>query len=288
MSADAYAEHWLEGYRLRHKGSSYDTAESALRGFARDWRGIRLDRIEPVQAEKWARDNRWRVPIVITMMNAAVKDEVCERNPFAGLSHKGPGRRDLQPLTEPEVAQLAAGAERLYGSGIASFVTFAAYTGLRVGEIFELRWPDVDFTANRIRVARRVYRGAVDLPKGNRPRQAVLTPPATEALLALDRQSETVFTGNRGGRLSQSGLAYYWRGIEGAFGRHVTPHELRHFAGHFLYVRMGLADYVVAEQLGHRDGGKLIRQLYGHGDVGALETIDRAFGENVVPLREAR
>lgn len=28
--------------------------------------------------------------------------------------------------------------------------------------------------------------------------------------------------------------------------------------------------------------------VYGHGDVGALEEVDRAFGANVTPLRVAR
>ena len=31
----------------------------------------------------------------------------------------------------------------------------------------------------------------------------------------------------------------------------------------------------------------MIEDLYGHGDVGALEAIDRAIGANVVPLRQA-
>jgi hypothetical protein len=44
----------------------------------------------------------------------------------------------------------------------------------------------------------------------------------------------------------------------------------------------------VAEQLAHSDGGKLVRELYGHGDVGALEEIDRAFANNVIPLRPAQ
>lgn len=29
----------------------------------------------------------------------------------------------------------------------------------------------------------------------------------------------------------------------------------------------------------------MIEELYGHGDVGALEEIDEAIGDNVVPLR---
>jgi hypothetical protein len=65
----------------------------------------------------------------------------------------------------------------------------------------------------------------------------------------------------------------------------VDPHELRHFAGHHLYVTMGQPSRVVRAQLG--DTPRMIEDLYGHGDVGALEEIDRAIGANVVPLREA-
>jgi hypothetical protein len=58
--------------------------------------------------------------------------------------------------------------------------------------------------------------------------------------------------------MSQSGLAYYWRGIEGAFGRKLTPHELKHLAGHYLYVTLGLPDRVVAGRLrGDHDGNSL-------------------------------
>ena len=65
----------------------------------------------------------------------------------------------------------------------------------------------------------------------------------------------------------------------------VDPHELRHFAGHYLYVTKGLPSRVVGAQLG--DTPRMIEDLYGHGDVGALEEIDRAIGANVVPLRQA-
>jgi integrase len=287
MSCERFAEFWLEGYRDRVKPSSYDTAMAALTGFMQDFRGIPLSRLDTITGERWARSNAWRVPVVVTMLNAAVEAELMDRNPFSGLSRKGPGRRDATPLTVGEIEDLATAALRLHGQTIASFVVFTAYSGMRVGEVFALQWPDIEFNRSRIRVARRVYRGQLDLPKSNRRREIVLPPPARDALLPLDRSTEWIFTGTRGGRLSQSSLAYYWRGIEGAFGRKVTPHELKHFAGHYLYVNLGLPDRVVAEQLGHRDGGKLVRELYGHGDVGALEEIDRAFASNVIPLRKA-
>jgi hypothetical protein len=45
---------------------------------------------------------------------------------------------------------------------------------------------------------------------------------------------------------------------------------------------------VIAEQMGWSLAGTLkLLAVYGHGDVGALEEIDRAFGTNVTPLRAA-
>lgn len=287
MTADEYADHFLEGYAQRNKLSSYDTAEAALSGFKADWTGVPLSRITRVQAEKWARKNAWRVPVIVTMLNAAVEAELLARNPFKGLSQKGPGRRRQQPLSPDEVDRLASIAARLHGPTMGSFITFAAYSALRVGEMFGLEWQDIDFEANRITVARRVYRGTLDLPKSNVTRTVSLTPPARDALLPLDRSTAWVFPNKKGRRMSQSSLSYAFQGITAAFGRHVTPHQLKHFTGYYLHVVLGLHERIVAEQLGHNDGGKLVRELYGHGDVGALEEIDRAF-DNVLPFKKVQ
>jgi integrase len=142
MTCDRWAEFWLEGYRERVKASSYDTAASSLSAFIRDWRGIRVDHVDRIAAEKWARANGWRVEVVGTLFNAAVEANLIDRNPFKGLLRKGPGRRHLEPLTVAEVDELAAIARRLHGQMIASFVTFTAYTGMRIGEVFALQWPD--------------------------------------------------------------------------------------------------------------------------------------------------
>lgn len=290
MRSDEFARFWLEGYRERVKASTFDTAETALKGFIEDFRDVPLARLDPITAEKWARPNRWRVPIVVTLLNAAVDAGLIERNPFARLSHKGEGRKRIVPLTGPELDELADAALTVHGSYgpmMRSLLLFLAYTGMRPGEAFALEWSDLDFNRMRIRIERRIYKGSVDLPKSNRARLIVLPPPGRDALLGLSREgSSLVFRAKRGGKLSQATLSGYWAPVVAAFGRKLTPYELRHFAAHYLYVQLGLPARVVAVQLGH-DGPKLVEQLYGHGDVGALEEIDQAFGANVVPLRRA-
>lgn len=282
MNCDTFAEFWLEGYAERVKSSSYDTAESALAGFIKDFRGIPLNRVDAVSAERWARKNRWRVAAVVSVFNRAVRDKLIRDNPFTGLAQRSEGRKRITPLSPAEVQALADAAE---SDSIRALVLFLAYTGIRVGEAFALEWGDVDFDAMRIHIDRRVYKGIVDLPKSNKARLCVLTPPAAQAIQDLPRDTPTIFATNRGSRLSQTSMAWYWKSMAHAVARKVTPHELRHFAAHHLYVTMGLPSRVVAAQLGH-DGPKLVEQLYGHGDHGALEEIDRAF-DNVIPFRRA-
>jgi integrase len=80
-----------------------------------------------------------------------------------------------------------------------ALLVFAAYSGMRPGELFALEWPDIDFGAMRIHVNRRVYKGRVGLPKSNKVRTIALTPPAR----AARQDGQLVFLAKRGGRLSQ-------------------------------------------------------------------------------------
>ena len=153
------------------------------------------------------------------------------------------------------------------------------------GEVFALKWEDIEFANETIIVRRRLYRSELDLPKGNKTREIALFPEARDAIAGLDRETAWVFLAKRGGQLAQSTLNHYWQKITATFGRNLDPHELRHFCGHHLYVTKGVPDRIVAAQLGHSDGGKLVRELYGHGEVGAIDELKRIYGSNVVPFQ---
>jgi hypothetical protein len=62
----------------------------------------------------------------------------------------------------------------------------------------------------------------------------------------------------------------------------------KHWCVHHLYAELGASPRAIAEQMGWALGTTLkMLAIYGHGDVGALEEVDRAFGANVTPLRRA-
>ncbi|HLL86946.1 MAG TPA: tyrosine-type recombinase/integrase, partial [Thermoleophilaceae bacterium] len=162
-----------------------------------------------------------------------------------------------------------------------------AGTGVRPGEAYPLEWKDVDLERRRVWVRRNVYRGRINTPKSSKAREIVLPPMARDALVALPRVSDLVFTAKRGGMLSQPLMTGYFSPACALFGRNVHRHELRHFTGHYLYVTLDLPARVVAAQLGH-SSPRLVEELYGHFKVGALEEIDRAFKAKVTPIRALR
>lgn len=288
-TCDEYAQAYLETYRARSKTSSADAAEAALSGLIRDFARVPLNEITPFEAERWARQNGWRVPQVKAMFSQAVRQRIIDFSPFANATRpRSRGRKDLDILSPEDLDELARAAERVHpgphGQMMRAIVIFLAYTTMRPGEALALEWRDIDFQRMRVHVRRRSYKGEFDLPKSNKPREIVLPPRARDALLALPRDDRLVFRGKRGQLIQQPTFSNYWALVEVAFGRQLDPYELRHFGAHHLYVRMNLPARVVAVQMGHSNP-RLVEDLYGHGEIGALEEIDRAFGANVHPLR---
>jgi integrase len=113
----------------------------------------------------------------------------------------------------------------------------AIFTGLRKGELWGLRWGDVDLEAGRLAV-RRSYRAA---PKNGKHRYVPLLPPARAALEALRPERPApdalVFPDARGGMRRPYDSAGFAEALEAAGLRHVRFHDLRHTCASHL--RMG-------------------------------------------------
>lgn len=286
-------ERFMAEYERTRRPGSVSTARASLNALLAECdEHLLIGQFTEQMAETFARERAWALPVVVTMFNYAERNRLVERSPCKGLSRKTVGRRDLDPLTVDEVTRLSVAAQKAHegqaGRTLAALVTFAAYTGLRPGELYALEWRDIDFKASRVSVRRSYSKGRVGAPKSGKPRLAALLPEARDALLGFSRDRPYVFPAKNGGRLSESLMAgHYWPPVKTAFGRKVDLHELRHFCAHHLYVTKDLPSRVVATQLGHSTP-RLVEELYGHFKVGALEEIDRAMGRNVANLQDAR
>ena len=120
-------------------------------------------------------------------------------------------------------------------------------------------------------VARRFYRGRVDLPKSNREQAITLVPPARAALDSLlDIEGYVphglVFRNKTGGRLTPPTMTAYWKEVRARARVDVdfyTP--TKHYGVWFMKVRRGLPDPAIAAQAGwaERSVTKMV-ETYGH------------------------
>ena len=116
-------------------------------------------------------------------------------NPATDWELKEPVTPKRPIYTEAEVVKLEAEAR----PWLRPIITVLAWTGLRIGELIELRWKDVDLTERVLHVRiREDWK-----PKGKRDRIVPIFP-KVEAVLKQQRVGEFVFIGPRGGRLTES------------------------------------------------------------------------------------
>lgn len=276
VTVEQWARIWLSEY-ARTAPATQRTYRYAVKQIVSELGAARLGDIDRPTAKAWA--NRWSrqtTRVARTMWGDALRDGLCHQNPFTNLRLETPkGRKDIVAFTEPEIGDLSRVAREThgdYGDEMAAIILFAAYTGVRPGELAALQWPDLD-PANREATISRALdgEGGIKPPKNGLARKVILPPRALEALgmVAHRTDSPYVFHTPRGRRLTKGTLAYLWRSVAAAWratgGRDLVLYELRHCCATLLLER-GATPADVAVQLGHTDGGRLVMTLYGHPD----------------------
>ena len=195
------------------------------------------------------------------------------------------GRTDLDALSEPEIAELADAAVSAlgaYGPEFRARLVFLAYVGCRPGELCCIKRADVDVAGAEVTLRATLDgQGGEKLPKNGRPRVVTVAPIALAALSDVPTriQSPYLFHTATGRRLSKGTLSYAFRVVRQRWGKRdrLELYELRHVCATLLMER-GLPPHVVANQLGHTDGGALVQPLYGHpSERGMREQVRLAF-----------
>jgi integrase len=158
--------------------------------------------------------------------------------------------RTREYLTEGEVDRLMEVAKgNRYGHRDATMVLIGYRHGLRVSELVDLRWDQVDFKTASLHV-RRVKKGT--------PSTHPILGDELRALRRLQREqgpkSSFVFTSERGAPFTTAGFARMVEraGIEAKLGFKAHPHMLRHACGYAL-ANAGHDTRALQAYLGHRN-----------------------------------
>ncbi|MCS3758659.1 tyrosine-type recombinase/integrase [Bradyrhizobium centrosematis] len=158
--------------------------------------------------------------------------------------------RSREHLTEAEVDQLVQTAKRnRWGHRDSTMILVAWRHGLRVSELVDLRWDQIDFASATLHV-RRVKQGT--------PSTHPIMGDELRALRRLQREQDPrspfIFTSERAGPFTTAGFARMMErvGIEAGMPFKVHPHMLRHACG-FALANKGHDTRALQAYLGHKN-----------------------------------
>ena len=269
-TCDAFAERWTRDYP-RPRASTNEHNAERVRKLAEDFKGVKLADVDRPAARAWAMKHPANHPAVRAMFGDAMRDGLIDSNPFAELRLPGSrGRKDLDPLTEPELNALADVALTNemelgeYGREYRAMILFSGYVGVRPGALFAMRRGDI--SGQMCAIERSLSStGEIGPTKTGRSRTVIVPPPAQQALLDVPiHPSGLMFTSPTDRMWTQPLHHRYWSMLRRFAKRPgFAFHGLRHTAATLLLER-GVTPWDVAIQLGHEDGGRLVQELYGH------------------------
>jgi integrase len=247
LTVEQYGRKWIESYVGRtskpieeHTREDYRVdLEEAYEYFA----GMRLVDVEPQDVKSYAaelgrrprkgkryakdrrplsaRTVRTKLAPLKAMFATAFEEGLVRTNPTAGVRIVTPAAKviiddddegEVKALTEAELSALLEAIALEQDGRWLLFFRVLVSLGLRISEIVELRWRDVDLGARTVKVRRKFYKGRVGRPKSKYGvRTLRLTPELARVLWLLRKETKArdedlVFAGAAGARVNGSNL----------------------------------------------------------------------------------
>jgi integrase len=240
-----------------------------------------LDRVGPSRTLQ----DVWQI---LHLIFAQWCDDNRRQSPFRGMTKPSYQERVRGALTEGELVAIFS---KPFPSPLERAIcALAFWAGLRRGEVFALRWQDVDLERGRIMISRAVKQleRKVRSEGGTKGRKTRIVPLVAEARAALEElprvdgyvisfpQGKRV--GGHGKKVKRPNTGDWYSAMHGAMdragidraGRDITPHSARHSIASVMLAR-GVPKEIIKAILGHFDE----RTTDGYLHI-AAEEIDKA------------
>jgi site-specific recombinase XerD len=194
-----------------------------------------------------------------------------ERNPFKGIKLLTAPENKPRFFNQEQINELLSVIDKQWFKEI--FV-FAIHTGLRRGEIVNLKWRDVDFDNSTIKVSQ----DSDFTTKSKKERIVPINNTVFNLLISMKRNSEYVFANESGNKTDDGKVSkqfkYYLANAE--LDNTYTFHSCRHtFASHL--VQKGVSLYIVSKLLGHSD--VKTTEIYAHLSPQTFQDVVRLLDE---------
>ncbi len=272
-----------------------DAAPATIYGRA-PFASVALSDLSVVQVKRWydglpyGRTAEKLLMIVGAILTHARSRDWIESDPTTTIDRQAVRYSgDYDFYDHDEIDRLVAAAASEQDAAI--YLT-AAMTGLRRGELVALRWRDIDFDGQAIRVRANYSHGQLVTPKSGKVRSVPMVPDVARALARLRHREnftagpDPVFAGATGGHLDASALRRrYSTAAKLARLRSLPFHSLRHHFGSIAVNRASLVQ--VQSWMGHAHIQTTARYLHAKSQADDAQLLARAFTRNPTDENQA-
>ncbi len=280
LTFEELADRWLESKKLRVRGSTlhgYKNIVRHLREHFGPWPIAQIDKDDiedyiKIKASDGILGNKtigYHLGTLKAIFKYAIPKHIKE-NPAHDITRPRPEEIEVEYLSPTELKILLETCFEKFPDRYL-FVLTDASTGLRWGEITELRWKDFNPQSSQLRISRGVWEGdPQDSPKSEKSKRNVLIPESLRDLLVQlrdvtgARDEDLIFPSSTGKHIHHSNFYRdVWNGlIEAAGVKPITFHGLRHTYATVM-LSNGASILFVSKQLGHSDIQTTLK-YYGH------------------------
>ena len=192
--------------------------------------------------------------VVSSIFNTAIDEELVKDNPttniLKSLNLKKEQQKEINPYTKDEVRQFLDICKNHYPQSYSFFMT-AFSTGLRLGELLALNWPDINLSERTIKVSKTYKCGEISGTKNGKTRFVDISDKLYEVLSAEHKKTGIAFVNKKGKRHEQNTMGKHFKRIlKNHDLRVIKFHDIRHtFVS--LLISSGANIVYVKEQAGH-------------------------------------
>lgn len=257
IKIDNFIEEYLSYIKVNKRKKTairYREIIEHFRRFIQESEVAKLSEINSLLIEKYKQQRlKFIKPVTINyelrllkaFFKQAIKSNYIKKNPLDDTERLKVTPKQPRFFTKEELKQiLERCGHRIYPI----FLTLAS-TGMRLGELINLEWEDIDFKRKLINIKIKDFWE----PKNSRPRDIPMTDKLSEVLNVLDKDTRWVFTVRTGNQLNRNHLRE--RVVKICMNIGIEPaniHTFRHtFASHL--VMSGVDLPTVQKLMGHSD-----------------------------------
>jgi len=291
ISLSKYLQRWLNTSKVALRPKTAQQYEQVIRKHINPHIGdiklmdLRLDRIEQfyaglLEAEVGIRTVRLTHSVLHRALGKAVRYGLVMYNPSQGATLPQYKHAEMQVLDESQVSRFLVA---VHGTRFEALYKLAVTTGMRQGELFGLKWTDLQWGSGILHVQRQVQQvsgqgWSLAEPKTRAGRRSIQLGESTLHSLRQHLERQKLDKAIAGARWQDNNLIFpsrigtpmdsanlykdYYRHLQEAGLPKIRFHDLRHTAAS-LMLNHGVPAIVVSKILGHAKPSTTL-DIYGH------------------------